>query len=96
MANTSKTEAVFTTGKSRKWQLPLALLLIAVVTLLVYWPVLNNGFIDYDDTDYVTVNMMVRQGLTLKGFFWSFSAFHAGNWHPLTWLSTCSTSNGST
>ena len=87
MANTSKTEAAFTTGKSRKWQLPLALLLIAGVTLLLYWPVLNNGFIDYDDTDYVTVNMMVRQGLTLKGFFWSFSAFHAGNWHPLTWLS---------
>jgi len=65
----------------------LALLLIAAVTVAVYWPALQNGFIDYDDTDYVTVNMMVRQGVTLKGTLWSFGAFHAGNWHPLTWLS---------
>jgi protein O-mannosyl-transferase len=69
------------------WGTPLALLLIALVTVAVYWPALGNGFIDYDDTDYVTVNMMVRQGLTLQGALWSFSAFHAGNWHPLTWLS---------
>jgi protein O-mannosyl-transferase len=74
-------------GGVKKWRLPLALALIAIVTVAVYWPLLHNGFIDYDDTDYVTANMMVRQGLSLKGFLWSFSAFHAGNWHPLTWLS---------
>jgi hypothetical protein len=70
-----------------KWRLPLALFLVAGLTVAVYWPVLYNGFIDFDDNDYVTANMMVRQGLTLKGFIWAFSAFHAGNWHPLTWLS---------
>ncbi len=70
-----------------KWQLPAALFLIVVLTVAVYWPVLHNDFISYDDTDYVTVNMMVRNGLSIKGFFWAFSAFHAGNWHPLTWLS---------
>ena len=70
-----------------KWRLPLTLLLIALFTALVYWPVLLNDFISYDDTDYVTANIMVRQGLTLKGFVWAFSSFHAGNWHPLTWLS---------
>ena len=74
-------------GGAKKWRLPLVLALIAIVTVAVYWPLLHNGFIDYDDTDYVTVNAMVRQGLSLKGFLWSFSAFHAGNWHPLTWLS---------
>jgi hypothetical protein len=31
--------------------------------------------------------MMVRQGLSLKGLIWSFTTFHAANWHPLTWLS---------
>ena len=67
--------------------LALALLLIAALTVAVYWPALHCGFIDYDDPDYVTVNMMVRQGLTLKGALWSLGAFHAGNWHPLTWLS---------
>jgi tetratricopeptide (TPR) repeat protein len=74
-------------GSRDKWRLPLALALIAAMTVAVYWPVLHNGFIDYDDTDYVTVNMTVRQGVTLKGFIWAFTAFHAGNWHPLTWLS---------
>ena len=70
-----------------KRRLPLALLLVALVTLAFYWPALLNSFIDYDDNDYVTANAMVSQGLTLKGFIWSFTAFHAGNWHPLTWLS---------
>jgi tetratricopeptide (TPR) repeat protein len=70
-----------------KCQLPAALILIAVLTVAVYWPVLSNDFISYDDTDYVTVNMMVRQGLTIKGFLWTLGAFHAANWHPLTWLS---------
>jgi len=71
----------------RRWLLPLALALVAALTVAAYWPVLRNGFISYDDNDYVTVNMMVRQGLTLKGLFWSLGAFHAANWHPLTWLS---------
>jgi len=69
------------------WNLPLALIFLAAVTALVYWPVLHNGFIDYDDPDYVTLNQMVRGGVTLKGALWSLGAFHAGNWHPLTWLS---------
>jgi protein O-mannosyl-transferase len=63
------------------------LVMIAALTLAAYWPLLHNGFIDYDDTDYVTLNMAVRQGLTLEGLSWSLGAFHAANWHPLTWLS---------
>jgi len=70
-----------------KWRLPFVLLLIAALTVAIYWPVLHNDFIDFDDDVYVTVNMMVRQGLTLKGFIWAFTSFHAANWHPLTWLS---------
>lgn len=75
------------TGAAAKWLLPLALILIATLTVTVYWPVLQHGFIDFDDEDYVTANMVVRQGLTLKGFFWAFTTFQVGNWHPLTWLS---------
>lgn len=70
-----------------KWQLPFALVLIAVVTVAVYWPVLQNDFIDFDDDLYVTANAMVQQGVSLKGLLWAFSTFHAANWHPLTWLS---------
>lgn len=87
MADTSKIPAASATMGSARWRLPSALFLIAVVTVAVYWPVLHNDFIDFDDDVYVTVNMMVRQGLSLKGVIWAFTTFHAANWHPLTWLS---------
>jgi hypothetical protein len=87
MTNTLKIQTDSTTGESAKWHLPLALVVIAALTVAVYWPVLQNGFIDFDDDVYVTINTAVRQGLTLKGFIWSFTTFHAANWHPLTWLS---------
>jgi protein O-mannosyl-transferase len=87
MANIWSKDGASPTEGAAKRLLPLALFLIAVLTIAVYWPVLQNGFIDFDDEDYVTANMVVRQGLTLKGFIWAFNTFHAGNWHPLTWLS---------
>ncbi|HWI41574.1 MAG TPA: tetratricopeptide repeat protein [Verrucomicrobiae bacterium] len=67
--------------------LPVALAFVALVTLAAYWPVLGNGFIDYDDPLYVTGNEFVRRGLTWRGAVWAFTSVHAGNWHPLTWLS---------
>jgi hypothetical protein len=32
-------------------------------------------------------NPFVKNGLTWPDIKWAFTAFHAGNWHPLTWLS---------
>jgi Flp pilus assembly protein TadD len=29
---------------------------------------------------------MVNRGVTLTGLAWAFTTFHAGNWHPLTWI----------
>ncbi|HEV2691369.1 MAG TPA: tetratricopeptide repeat protein [Verrucomicrobiae bacterium] len=62
-------------------------LLLFLITLGVYLPVLQNGFINYDDNDYVTENQAVQQGLTWPGCRWAFTMWHASNWHPLTWLS---------
>jgi len=62
-------------------------LLLALVTLLVYLPTAHDGFVNYDDNDYVTDNPAVRAGLTWSGLQWAFRTGHAGNWHPLTWLS---------
>lgn len=44
-------------------------------------------FLNYDDPDYVTSNFRVRQGLTPANLGWAFATGHAGNWHPLTWVS---------
>jgi tetratricopeptide (TPR) repeat protein len=65
----------------------LYLLAIIVLTLAAYSGTIRNGFIHFDDTVYITENPHVKEGLSLSGVTWSFHAFHAGNWHPLTWLS---------
>jgi hypothetical protein len=41
--------------------------LLALCTLVVYWPVLRHEFVSYDDTDYVTANPYVQAGLSAKG-----------------------------
>src|SRR5665213_2091610 len=61
--------------------------LLALITLAVYLPVRNDGFVNYDDTDYVTENNFVKNGLTWTDVKWAFTSFHASNWHPLTWIS---------
>lgn len=60
---------------------------LAVVTIAAYWPVLQNGFVNYDDPSYVTENAHVVGGLRSEEMLWAFQTCHAGNWHPLTWLS---------
>src|ERR1035438_4774551 len=62
-------------------------LALAAVTLLVYLPVLHNGFVNYDDPDYITANAHVQAGLTWSGIAWAFQSTNASNWHPLTWIS---------
>ncbi len=62
-------------------------LLLFLVTLAVYWQTGNHDFINYDDNLYVTDNPRVKSGLTWAGARWAFTATHAANWHPLTWLS---------
>ena len=42
---------------------------------------------DYDDDEYVYVNTHVLGGLTASGVRWAVTAYHAANWHPLTWIS---------
>src|SRR6267378_1189086 len=71
---------------AQKSTLPLCLLLIAVV-FVFYSPVTNNGFINYDDDQYITNNAHVRAGLTWATVKWAFTTYDQANWHPLTWLS---------
>jgi hypothetical protein len=60
---------------------------LAVVTLLIYLPMLWHGFVNYDDPDYITGNAHVTGGLTRANVVWAFTSNDAANWHPLTWLS---------
>jgi tetratricopeptide (TPR) repeat protein len=62
-------------------------LLLALGTLIVFLPAGRFGFVNFDDTDYVTNNNFVKHGLTGADICWAFTTFHASNWHPLAWLS---------
>jgi hypothetical protein len=62
-------------------------LILILSILAVYWQVKDFDFAGYDDELYVTENSQVQTGITVEGIIWAFTTFHAGNWHPLTWLS---------
>jgi len=64
---------------------PLALALVLAVAA-IYGQTYGHAFIDYDDDLYIFNNPDVRAGLSWSGLRWAFG-YHAGNWHPLTWLS---------
>jgi protein O-mannosyl-transferase len=61
--------------------------LLALATLAALWPVVNCGFLNYDDPSYFWDNDHVLGGLTASNLVWAFRSFEASNWHPLTWLS---------
>ena len=62
-------------------------LFLVIVTFLVYSQVLDHGFLNFDDTRYVTENPHITKGLTREGVVWAFTESYASNWHPMTWLS---------
>jgi protein O-mannosyl-transferase len=61
------------------------LLLLSVI--VVFGQTAGHEFVNFDDADYVYKNRHVCGGLAGAEIAWAFSAFHSGNWHPLTWLS---------
>ena len=70
-------------GRSRT----LAATLLVAATLFAFSPVLENGFVDYDDDVYVSANPHVQRGLDAGSLRWAMTSFYASNWHPVTWLS---------
>jgi len=60
--------------------------LLLLLVVLDFGQTVWHDFV-YDDRAYVYDNPHVTQGLTQETIAWSFTAVHASNWHPLTWLS---------
>src|SRR5436305_5812522 len=61
--------------------------LLAIGTLLLYWPAGQYDFIIADDYQYICHNPPVLKGLSWDGVRWAMWSMHASNWHPLTWVS---------
>ena len=62
-------------------------LMLAVATLIVFWPVSGFDYVEYDDFVYVKHNAYVWNGLTAEGIAWAFQTGYQANWHPITWIS---------
>lgn len=63
-------------------------LLLAGITLALYWPAMRCDFINFDDPQYVTANPSVQGGLSWEGVRWAFcNTEQAAYWAPLVWLS---------
>lgn len=60
---------------------------LTVLTVAVYRPVPDFGFVNYDDDLYVSANAHVQRGLTWDGVRWALTTTHSAHWHPVTWLS---------
>ena len=74
-------------GDSRSFPTAAIAVAIFVLTIAVFGRACLNGFVNYDDNDYVTANEQVQAGLTRDGIAWAMRADVASNWHPLTWMS---------
>lgn len=81
------------TRNSSSFQFPAALWIglgLVLLTLVAFWPVGKLGFVnldDYGENGYVVENPHVHSGVTAASLKWAFTAAHASNWHPLTWIS---------
>jgi len=61
-------------------------LLLFIITFIVYFPVFQNGFTNWDDAGYVTDNPLV-QNLNTGSIGSFFSGYQMGNYHPLAMIS---------
>ena len=59
---------------------------VSLITFLVYLSSLQNGFVQWDDPEYVSENLHIRS-FNASFLKWAFLEFHSANWHPLTWIS---------
>ena len=72
------------TNRAHEWLLGL---ILAALTVLVFWPVGTHEFFNFDTPQYILHNSHVTGGLTLENVRWAFTTGYMSNWHPLTWLS---------
>lgn len=60
---------------------------LVLLTAGAFGHVLGNGFVNYDDPIYVTVNDRIRAPFNAASLRGALTATEALNWHPLTWMS---------
>jgi len=62
-------------------------LFLVIAVLVVYSQVVNHGFVNFDDFEYIADNPNLYHGLTIDAVKGAFKFSKIAYWHPLTWLS---------
>lgn len=57
-----------------------------VITLLIFWPCVDHGFLHWDDDENIVENEAYR-GLGPRQLRWMFTTTHMGPYQPLSWVS---------
>ncbi len=65
----------------------IAVVTILILTIVAYAEVSNHEFVGIDDPVYILENTTIHDGLSPEVVSWALTTGHAGNWHPLTWIS---------
>ena len=73
-------------NSSTKSALPLVFLTLLVFVTVVFWPALDNGFVDWDDNGYILDNKLIRS-LSPSNLFTMLTSLTPVYWQPMTWLS---------
>lgn len=60
-------------------------LVIAAVTVAAFWPVVDNGFVDWGDETEILANEE-HLNFTPANLLWMFTTIQMGHYQPLTWL----------
>jgi tetratricopeptide (TPR) repeat protein len=59
-------------------------LLLAGITLAIYWPARHYGAIYYDDPYFISDTPEINAGLSWHSLAWAFTGVVLANWHPVT------------
>jgi len=57
---------------------------VVLATLAVFYPVLRNNFVNWDD-DWSLLENTSYRGLSWAQLHWMFTTFHTGHYQPLSW-----------
>lgn len=60
---------------------------LTVLVLAAYLQVAGFPFVSYDDSLYITQNLIIEKGLTWQSVRYAFTTGSDGSWLPLVWLS---------
>ena len=60
---------------------------VVLVALIVFWPVGQFDFVNYDDLEFIVENPHVSTGLRADNVKWAFANAYTATGGPLTWLS---------